>query len=358
MSDILIHGIIGREVRSQRVLKELAEASKPIQVIINSKGGDAFEIAALFNAIAESGADTLIDGQAFSAAGVLALAGKKVRMKENALLMLHGTGLKASGTMNIPQMKEALEVMAKVEDAIITTIVSKTKKERVEIEDILSRDSFFTPQEALDAGFIDEIVPVKGNKIDLAGFTNLPERIVAFVESNREEPNMSFVTDLANALELEIKDEKDYAVVLEVVSKKFKTLTDSVAALTTEKEELEKKANPPKHSHPKTYVNQGRKLRSLEIESLVKDGKITAALAKKMQSTYCSDAAVIASLDDDSNEDSFENMITMFKENDAVVNLGGRSGVQVVGDTITQGEDDEKNRGLLEKLRAKATNSN
>jgi ATP-dependent Clp protease protease subunit len=116
---------------------------------------------------------------------VIALAGDKVIMAENALFMIH----KASGMVmgNSDDMRDFAEKLDKVNGSIATTYQGKTKKDEKEINDLMSAETWMTAEEALEMGFIDEIsgeadmaacakfIPVMAK----AGFQHIPEGIAA-----------------------------------------------------------------------------------------------------------------------------------------------------------------------------------
>jgi ATP-dependent Clp protease protease subunit len=164
--------------------KELAgiKASQ-IDLHINSPGGLVFDGITIYNLLKQHPANvtTYIDGVAASIASVIALAGDKVIMAENALFMIH----KASGMVmgNSDDMRDFADKLDKVNGSIATTYTSKTKKDEKEINDLMAAETWMTASEALDHGFIDEVagemdmaacakfIPV----MQKAGFKNIPE---------------------------------------------------------------------------------------------------------------------------------------------------------------------------------------
>lgn len=148
----------GNGITAKSFQKELAEIkAKQIDLHINSPGGLVFDGITIYNLLKQHPATvtTYIDGLAASIASVIALAGDRVIMAENALFMIH----KASGMVfgNSDDMRDFADKLDKVNSSISTTYISKTKKEEKEINDLMTAETWLTADEALEAGFVDEI---------------------------------------------------------------------------------------------------------------------------------------------------------------------------------------------------------
>ncbi len=178
----------GDGITAKKFQKELAEIkASQIDLHINSPGGLVFDGITIYNLLKQHPANvtTYIDGLAASIASVIALAGDKVIMAENALFMVH----KASGMVmgNSDDMRDFADKLDKVNASIATTYVSKTKKDEKEIDGLMAAETWLTAEEALEAGFVDEV----SGEIDMAacakfvpimakaGFKHIPENIAA-----------------------------------------------------------------------------------------------------------------------------------------------------------------------------------
>ncbi len=194
-AEIWIYEMIGEDfwtgggVTAKNFQKELADIkASQIDLHINSPGGVVFDGITIYNLIKQHPANvtTYIDGLAASIASVIALAGDKVIMAENALYMIHNpTGL-AMGTAT--DMRSLADVLDKIASTMITTYVGKSKKPESEIKAMLDAGgTWMTAEEAKEAGFIDEIA----EEMDMAacakfipvmvkaGFKNIPQSIAA-----------------------------------------------------------------------------------------------------------------------------------------------------------------------------------
>lgn len=157
--------------------KELsAMKGKPVNLRINSPGGDVFDARAMATAIAQHGNVTAhIDGLAASAATYVALAANSVNMSEGSFFMIHN-----AWTLGIGSKSDFLELAAlldKMDGTIINDYVKKTGKTVDEVTSWMNAETWFTAQEALDAGFIDSVTDGKKveNKWNLSAYVNAPK---------------------------------------------------------------------------------------------------------------------------------------------------------------------------------------
>ncbi len=200
-AEIWIYEMIGEDfwtgggVTAKNFQKELSEIkASQIDLHINSPGGGVFDGITIYNLLKQHPANitTYIDGLAASIASVIALAGDKVIMAENALYMIHNpTGL-AMGTAT--DMRSLADVLDKIAGTMITTYVGKSKKSETEIKTMLDEETWMNAAEALEAGFIDEI----SGEMDMAacakfvpamakaGFKHIPKEITAMKEIPEE----------------------------------------------------------------------------------------------------------------------------------------------------------------------------
>ena len=178
----------GGGVTAKNFQKELsAIKASQIDLHINSPGGIVFDGITIYNLLKNHPANvtTYIDGLAASIASVIALAGDKVIMAENALFMIHNPYGMVAG--NATDMRDFADKLDKVGGAIATTYISKTGKTDVEIQALLDAETWMSAAEALESGFIDEVsgeadmaacakfIPV----MQKAKFQNIPGSIAA-----------------------------------------------------------------------------------------------------------------------------------------------------------------------------------
>lgn len=168
-----------------RVL-ETAKAA-PVTVRVNSYGGDPTAATAIYNSLkAHRGAVRIVvEGVAASAATLVCCAGH-CTAAENALFMIHGAWTRNGG--NAQQLRQSAEVMDKASDAMARIYANKTHRALTELRQLLNdgQDRWFTAQEALAFGLIDEITAPLAIAARL-GNLQLPERLKIMTESESPE---------------------------------------------------------------------------------------------------------------------------------------------------------------------------
>ena len=178
----------GGGVTAKSFQKELsAIKASQIDLHINSPGGSVFDGVAIYNLLKNHAANvtTFIDGIAASIASVIALAGDKVVMAANALYMIHNpTGVVVGSAKS---MRETADILDKVRDTMANVYVKKTKTDPIEMQAMMEAETWMTADEALAAGFIDEV----SDEMDIAacvkfipamskaGFKHIPNELTA-----------------------------------------------------------------------------------------------------------------------------------------------------------------------------------
>jgi len=179
-------------VSAQSVVDQIRAMDAPeINVRINCRGGMVFEGIAIYNALRlhKANVHISIEGLAASIASVIAMAGDTVTIAENAMMMIHNPYGWATG--DAEAMRKTAEVMDKIADSIAVSYTARTGKSIEELKALMDAETWFTAQEALDMGLVDQIdEPVKAAAcFDLSRFTNAPAGFGQPPEpENRQEP--------------------------------------------------------------------------------------------------------------------------------------------------------------------------
>ncbi|MGQ7939088.1 head maturation protease, ClpP-related [Paraburkholderia sp. D1E] len=169
-------------------LDEAAANADEIVVAINSPGGDVFDAFAIYNALRRYAGrvTTRVDGVAASAASLVTMAGDRVVMPENAMLMIHNPWTVAAGTS--ADLRATADSMDKARDGILAAYRNKSGKSDEELTAMLDAETWMTATEAREAGFADEIeAPVKLSASMraaglLARFESAPSPVQALVD--------------------------------------------------------------------------------------------------------------------------------------------------------------------------------
>lgn len=163
MNEILIYGDIGWENTARQVEDQLKEFNgEPVKVRINSGGGDVYEGIAILNALrGYSGEITaVVESLAASAASFIAVgAGSKVVIRPNAELMIHKAWTMLAG--NADDIDKAKADLARQDVKIAGIYADRAGGELDDWLTRMSEETWYSAQEALDAGLVDEIEDAK-----------------------------------------------------------------------------------------------------------------------------------------------------------------------------------------------------
>lgn len=148
----------GDEVTPGIFRDELNAGKGPVNVWINSPGGDVFAAAQIYNMLMDYPYDVtvMIDGLAASAASVIAMAGTKVQMSPVAMMMIHNPATIAIG--DTEEMKKAVRMLDEVKESIMNAYEIKTGLARDKISRLMDAESWFNAKKAVELGFADEIM--------------------------------------------------------------------------------------------------------------------------------------------------------------------------------------------------------
>lgn len=163
-AEISIFGDIGDSWFSESVTAadfkkefDAIKDKKSIKVLLNSPGGDVFDGVAIYNIISQvrDKVETEVLGWAASAASIVALAGEKLVMGEGSYLMIHNPWAIVIGdSQAMLKVGADLEKMNGVFASIYAQHSDLTEDE---ILTAMNEETWYTAQEAVDAGFADEI---------------------------------------------------------------------------------------------------------------------------------------------------------------------------------------------------------
>ncbi|MBB3179739.1 ClpP-like prohead protease/major capsid protein fusion protein [Variovorax sp. Sphag1AA] len=159
-NSIQIFADIGGSLTAELIAQQLASSdrSRPLDVAINSEGGSVADAIAIYNLLRAwpAGVEVSIIGWALSAATIIAMAGRVIRIHEASLMMVHAPMVAASG--NARDLRQSASVLEQVA-ATMRTAYGRTGQKPEAIDSWLSGDDhWFTAQEALAAGLVDEII--------------------------------------------------------------------------------------------------------------------------------------------------------------------------------------------------------
>jgi len=144
-----------------RRFSELMSTTKEqnsITVFINSGGGETHTALSIFDLLSKCKRNVIgvVSGIAYSGASLILQACQKRLMTKNSTLMLHKSTVSISGSVDNAQ--KALDTFRSLDQKYYEIYARRAGKKVEKIAEMAHGDKYFNPQEALDAGLIDEII--------------------------------------------------------------------------------------------------------------------------------------------------------------------------------------------------------
>lgn len=171
MNEVKIYGDIGWDVRAAEIDEKLSSFNEePVRIRINSGGGDVYEGIAILNSLRSYAGELtiIVESLAASAASFIAVgAGAEVIIRPNAEVMIHKAWTMLAG--NADDVDKAKADLAR-QDVKIAKIYAE--RAGGELDDWLTRmsaETWYSAEEALDAGLVDRIEDAKSPAAQNAG---------------------------------------------------------------------------------------------------------------------------------------------------------------------------------------------
>lgn len=198
-AEIVMYGTIGEDdnwddVTAKQFSNDLKqyENYKNIDLRINSPGGSVFAGQAIYTMLKRHSAKitVYIDGVAASIASLIAMAGDKVIMPANAVMMIHNPWSFAIG--NSSDMRKSADTLDKIRDSMLAAYISKTGMDKDELIALLDEETWMTAETAVEKGFADEVeesvkiaacldkdlLKINGQSFDITKFKNFKKDLV------------------------------------------------------------------------------------------------------------------------------------------------------------------------------------
>jgi ATP-dependent protease ClpP protease subunit len=142
-------------ITAQDLVRDLAENEGPLEVHLNSPGGEVFDGIAIYNTLRLREPTIIVDSLAASIASVIAMAAApgKLIISKNAQMMIHDGHGMAIG--NAQDMRELADLLDKTSNNIASIYAERTGKTEAHWRQIMKEEAWYTGQEAIDAGLAD-----------------------------------------------------------------------------------------------------------------------------------------------------------------------------------------------------------
>lgn len=178
MNELKIYGDIGWDVRAKDVDDQLAGfGGEPVRVRINSGGGDVYEGIAILNSLRAYTGEitTVIDSLAASAASFIAVgAVGRVIIRPNAEMMIHKAWAFISG--NADEIDKAKADLARQDLKIAQIYADRAGGELDDWLDRMASETWYSADEALEAGLVDAVEDAKVPVAYMAGTRRVMDR--------------------------------------------------------------------------------------------------------------------------------------------------------------------------------------
>jgi ATP-dependent protease ClpP protease subunit len=183
-----LYGDVGMDVLASDVARALEQAGgRDVTINLFSYGGDAGEGLAIHDILARyQGKKTIvIDGVAASAGSMVAMAGDRVVMPDNALLMIHNCWSMAAG--DAESLRTSAALLDTYSASYRQTYARKSGKDEAQVDEWMAAGAgagtWFTAAAAVEAGLADEVsapVDVRASVPALPAdrFTNPPAALL------------------------------------------------------------------------------------------------------------------------------------------------------------------------------------
>lgn len=202
-----------------------ALGGKDVTVHINSPGGDVFAAHAIHNQlIAYAGnVDVIIDGIAASAATIIAMAGARITMPTNSMMMIHNPAMGLDDHYTADDLDKYANALRAVRQSIIAAYMKRVSVDQTQIEQMMDAETWLTAQECVDLGLADAVdgrinsvldgnnLIVNSLKIDITNYKNR-KGLAHCVNAQDDEKkgaevlSKSKLEEILNALGLRIDD--------------------------------------------------------------------------------------------------------------------------------------------------------
>ncbi|PGT20962.1 head maturation protease, ClpP-related [Bacillus cereus] len=158
---LTVYGSIGgwfSENNAEAVRRKIQGVkAEKIHVHINSGGGSAFDGVAICNQLKQHNAEIIvhIDGWAASAASVIAMAGDKIIMPSNTMMMIHQASTFEYGNADL--FEKTARDLRKIDSALAASYKKRFVGTDEELKQLLKDETWLTAEEAVALGLADEI---------------------------------------------------------------------------------------------------------------------------------------------------------------------------------------------------------
>lgn len=193
-TEILLYGPIGAQFGERAITAKAFRAAldnfadRPVTLRVSSEGGSVTEAVMMYNMAKEHRfpITTVIDGLAASAATYFVEVAQTRKMAANAMFMIHNPMGITMGDSE--DHRKTADVLDKLKETIVGMYRDRSGNSEDQIQAWMTAETWFTADEAKEAGFIDEVIANVGAKgatpfKNLLNFRNVPSGWLAAMQN-------------------------------------------------------------------------------------------------------------------------------------------------------------------------------
>ena len=199
---LYINGEITQELANS-VRDQLAKTKGPIDLHIDSQGGDVFAGLSIYNMLQRREVKVYVDGLAGSIASVISLVGdERPQISETGTVAIHNALINQTQG-NHHDLRQVALSLEKFSDIVASVYEKKTNLKLDDIKDLMNAESIFTAKEAVELGFAKSIyTPLKAVAYIKTKDMNLLERAMA----NMATTNASVTEAIEPSVQAEVEE--------------------------------------------------------------------------------------------------------------------------------------------------------
>lgn len=186
--DKWIYEWIGLDATCPKDISDQLEKAngEPVDVYINSPGGSVFAGVEIYDALQRYQGEVRLHGiWAASAASVILCAGHS-DMSPSGMVMIHNVSGTARGDYRV--MDKNSEILKMANRAVCAAYVQKTGKSEDELLKLMDAETWYTAQQAVEIGLVDEIFQAQPRQVAAAAPGGLPYEVIEKIRATVKNP--------------------------------------------------------------------------------------------------------------------------------------------------------------------------
>ena len=199
---LYINGEITQELANS-VRDQLAKNKGPVELHIDSQGGDVFAGLSIYNMLQRREVTVYVDGLAGSIASVIALVGdERPQISETGTFAIHNALINQTQG-NHHELRQVANSLEKFSEIVASVYEKKTELELEEVKELMNTESIFTANEAVELGFAKEIyTPLKA----VAYFKNIDMNLLKNFRANMATQEASVTEAQSESVSAEVEE--------------------------------------------------------------------------------------------------------------------------------------------------------